>query len=114
VHRQEELGAEEELTVLQAEFCKGMAHPKRIQILRALKDGPKSVGELSRLTGIRQANMSQHLSVLKQFGLLVPRRSGTTIYYAISDHRIVEACELVRGCIGERLKRAELVLAQTS
>jgi ArsR family transcriptional regulator, virulence genes transcriptional regulator len=112
VLRQDAAGAEERLTVLQAEFCKGMAHPKRIQILRVLKDGPKSVGELSRLTGIRQANMSQHLSVLKQFGLLDSHRSGTTIYYSISDHRIVEACELVRGCIGERLKRAQLVLAR--
>lgn len=109
--RSEQIGAEEELTRLQAEFCKGMAHPKRIQILRALKSGEKSVGELSKATGIRQANLSQHLTILRQFGLLESRREGTTIYYSISDKRIVEACDIVRSCIGERLKRSQLALA---
>ena len=102
--------AEDELFRLQAEFCKGMAHPKRIQILRTLKDGEKSVGELAKLTGIPQANMSQHLSLLRQFGLLSTRREGTNIYYAIADHRIVEACDLVRSCIAERLKKSQVVL----
>jgi len=107
----EQSEAEEELTRLQAEFCKGMAHPKRIQILRALKSGEKSVGELSKATSIRQANLSQHLTLLRQFGLLEARRDGTTVYYSISDRRIVEACDLVRSCIGERLRRSQLVLA---
>ena len=105
------LRAEEELYRLQAEFCKGMAHPKRIQILRTLKTGEKTVNELARLTGIPQANMSQHLSLLRQIGLLSTRRDGTNIYYSISDPRIVEACDLVRSCIGERLKKSQLVLA---
>ncbi len=103
--------AEEELYRMQAEFCKGMAHPKRIQILRVLKDGERSVGELAKATGIPQANMSQHLSLLRQFGLLNTRRDGTNIYYAIADHRIVEACDLVRSCISERLKKSQVVLA---
>jgi DNA-binding transcriptional ArsR family regulator len=102
--------AEEELIRLQAEFCKGMAHPKRIQILRLLKNGERSVSDLAKLTGIPQANMSQHLGILRQFGLLNTRRDGTNIYYSISDQRIVEACELVRMCIGERLRKSQLVL----
>lgn len=103
--------AEEELYRLQAEFCKGMAHPKRIQILRMLKGGEKTVNELAKLTGIPQANMSQHLALLRQFGLLNTRREGTSIFYSISDPRIVEACELVRSCIGERLKKSQIMLA---
>ncbi len=102
--------AEEELYRLQAEFCKGMAHPKRIQILGVLKGGERTVNELARLTGIPQANMSQHLSLLRQFGLLNTRRNGTNIYYSISDRRIIEACDLVRSCIGERLKKSQIVL----
>jgi ArsR family transcriptional regulator len=102
--------AEEELYRLQAEFCKGMAHPKRIQILRTLKSGEKTVSELAKVTGIPQANMSQHLALLRQFGLLSTRRAGTSIYYSISDERIVEACELVRSCIGERLRKSQIVL----
>lgn len=111
MHSTRSAEAEEELYRLQAEFCKGMAHPKRIQILRMLKGGEKTVNELARITGIPQANMSQHLSLLRQFGLLNTRREGTNIYYAISDHRIVEACELVRSCIGERLKKSQIILA---
>ena len=103
--------AEEEFNRLQAEFCKGMAHPKRILILRTLKSGEKTVGELAKLTGLPQANVSQHLAVLRQFGLLSTRREGTNIYYAIGDHRIIEACELVRSCIGGRLKKSQMVLA---
>ncbi len=103
--------AEEELYRLQAEFCKGMAHPKRIRLLRTLKNGEKSVTELTRLTGIPQANLSQHLALLRQFGLLQTRRDGSNVYYNISDQRIVEACDLVRSCIGERLRKSQMVLA---
>jgi ArsR family transcriptional regulator len=102
---------EEELYLMQAEFCKGMAHPKRIQIIAMLKGGEKTVNELAKLTGIPQANMSQHLSILRRLGLLVTRRDGTNVYYSISDDRIVEACELVRSCIGERLRKSQTVLA---
>ena len=105
--------AEDELYRLQADFCKGMAHPKRIQILGLLKGGEKTVNELAKSAGISQANMSQHLALLRQFGLLSTRREGNNIYYAISDRRIVDACELVRSCIGERLRKAQLVLAST-
>ena len=111
MHSAKNVEAEEQLYRLQAEFCKGMAHPKRIQILRTLKGGEKTVNELAKATGIPQANMSQHLALLRQLGLLSTRREGTSIYYSISDHRIIEACELVRSCIGERLKRAQIVLA---
>jgi ArsR family transcriptional regulator, virulence genes transcriptional regulator len=103
--------AEAELTRMQAEFCKGMAHPKRIQILRVLRLEESSVGDLARITGIPQANLSQHLAVLRQFGLLETRRQGTTVFYSVSDSRIVEACDLVRACIGERLQRSRLMLA---
>ena len=102
--------AEEELFKLQAEFCKGMAHPKRIMILNVLKEGEKSVNDLAEATGIPQANLSQHLSLLRQLGLLYTRREGANIYYSIADKRIVEACSLVREAIGERLRRDRRVL----
>ncbi|HVP22475.1 MAG TPA: metalloregulator ArsR/SmtB family transcription factor [Conexivisphaerales archaeon] len=106
--------AEEELYRLQAEFCKGMAHPKRILILNVLKEGEKSVNELSEATSIPQANLSQHLSLLRQLGLLNTRRSGANIYYSIADKRIVEACSLVREAIGERLRRDRRVIEAAS
>jgi len=103
--------AEEELSRLQADFCKGMAHPTRIRILKSLEAGEKTVNELASLAGVTQANASQHLALLRQLGLLTTRRDGTSIYYSISDRRIVEACNLVRGCIEERVKKSQMVLA---
>ena len=92
------------LNQLQADFCRGMAHPTRICILEALRSGERTVNELSRLAGVTQANTSQHLALLRQFGLVATRRDGTSIYYSLSNPKIVEACELVKSCIEERLK----------
>lgn len=103
--------AEEELSRLQAEFCKGMAHPKRIHIIRVLEGGEKTVTELARLSGQPQANMSQHLALLRHLGLLSTRRDGTSIYYRVSDHRVIETCELVRSCVKDRLRNFQLALA---
>ena len=102
--------AEAELGRLQADFCKGMAHPTRIRILKSLEAGEKTVNEIAGLVGITQANTSQHLALLRQLGLLSTRREGTSVYYSISDHRIVEACELVRSCIEERVKKSQMML----
>jgi len=106
--------AEEELYRLQAEFCKAMAHPTRIHMLRTLERGEKSVNDLAKIVGVTQANASQHLALLRQFGLLRTRRDGSTVYYSIADHRIIEACELVRNCIGERLRNSQIVLSVPS
>jgi DNA-binding transcriptional ArsR family regulator len=106
--------AEEELYQLQAEFCKGMAHPKRIYILSVLKGGEKTVNELAKLTGIPQANVSQHLSILRKLDIVETRRDGSSVYYSIGDQRVVEACELVRKSIGERLRKSRAVLEATA
>jgi ArsR family transcriptional regulator, virulence genes transcriptional regulator len=89
-----------------------MSNPKRIHLLRILESGEKTVAELEKLTGLPQGNLSQHLALLRQLGLLKSRRAGLNVYYSISDPRIVEACNLVRGCISERLRRSQVMLAQ--
>lgn len=102
--------AEEELYRLQAELCKGMAHPKRIFILSLLKDGEKTVNELAELTGVTQSNLSQHLSLMRQIGIVQTRRDGLNVCYSIADYQIVEACELVRKAIGQRVRRNGVAL----
>jgi ArsR family transcriptional regulator, virulence genes transcriptional regulator len=103
--------AEDELSRLQADFCKGMAHPTRIRILKSLEAGEKTVNELASLVGVTQANASQHLALLRQLGLLATRRDGTSIFYSINDRRVMEACNLVRSCIEDRVKKSQMVLA---
>ena len=97
---------EEELYHIQADFCKGLAHPKRLMIIGTLERGEMSVNQLSDATGIPQANLSQHLTMLRQLGILGKRRDGLNIYYSITDQRIVQACDLVRATIRQKLHRA--------
>lgn len=81
---------------LQAEICQTMANPKRLQIVSLLKDGELSVGEMVRAMGVPKANASQHLSIMRQKGLIISRREGTTIFYRLASPKITEACSIMR------------------
>ena len=89
---------------MQADVCLALANPKRLQILSLLKDGEMSVAALTKEIGIHKANLSQHLAVLRQKNILETRREGTTIFYRISNPKIIEACAIMRGVLIEMLK----------
>jgi DNA-binding transcriptional ArsR family regulator len=89
---------------MQADACLALANPKRLQILNILKDGEMSVARMTEKMGINKANISQHLSILRQKNMLETRRQGTTIYYRISNPKITEACMIMRGVLIEMLK----------
>lgn len=86
-----------------AERFKALSEPMRLRLLYALMDGEKSVSELVRETGSVQANVSKHLSVLLDAGVLSRRKQGTSAYYRIADESIFELCDLVCGSIHDRL-----------
>ena len=67
-------------------------------VISILRGGEKSVSELAEVTGIPQANLSQHLTILRQLGILGKRRDGLNIYYSITDERIIQACRAREGC----------------
>jgi len=81
---------------LQADICQTLANPKRLQIVGLLKHGEVSVGEMVKAMGIPKANVSQHLSIMRQKGLIISRREGTTIYYKLASPKITEACSIMR------------------
>ncbi len=89
---------------LQAEICKVLASPKRIEILNVLKDGEKTVSELVEILGVPKANVSQHLAIMRHKGVLKTRRKGVNIYYSISHAKIIEACTLMKEVLNEQLK----------
>jgi len=98
---------------LQAEICKILSSPKRIEIISALKDGEKTVTELVDILGTPKANVSQHLAVMRLKGILKSRRNGVNIYYSIANPKVVQACSLMREVLNEllmeRSRMAELV-----
>lgn len=96
-----------------AELCQTLANPLRLEILSLLRDGEKRVNELAELTKVNQANVSQHLSILRGKGLVTARRDGTNIYYSIANSKIVRACDLIREVLIEQAAEdAELVGVQ--
>lgn len=92
---------------LHAELCKTLANPTRLKILSLLRDGEKSVGELTVLTGIRQATISQHLAVLRQRGVVSTKKEGVNIYYKITTPKIIKACDIIREVLFEQISEME-------
>ncbi len=91
-----------ELFRLHASICKGLADPKRLLIINALRDGERSVTELCDELGLRQANVSQHLAVLRDKGLVRVRKDGQFAYYSVSTSKIIEAMDLLREVMAEQ------------
>ncbi len=103
---------ETEVIQLHAEICGGLADPSRIMILYTLAQSPRNVTELSSELNMPQPLVSRHLKVLRDRGMVTSERRGTTITYTISDHRLVEALDLLRAVMRDGLtKRAELMEA---
>lgn len=90
---------------LQAELCKSLADPKRLMIIHHLRDGPKSVGELAEILGLKQSNTSQHLGVLRKVGVVSSERHGNTVHYSLAIPGVATACDMVRDAVAERLER---------
>jgi DNA-binding transcriptional ArsR family regulator len=91
-----------------ARYFGALATPIRLKILDALMGGERNVGELTALTGCTQANVSKHLAVLAQNGMVGKRPSGTSVYYRIVDPRVHKLCALVCDSLGRRYaQRAE-------
>ncbi|RMG68687.1 MAG: ArsR family transcriptional regulator [Nitrospirae bacterium] len=97
---------------LQAEVCKTLTNPKRLEIIHVLKEGEKTVTELVNILGIPKANVSQHLSILKNRGILKSRREGVNIYYSIANPKVIQACALMREVLTEQMKEQGLLLAK--
>jgi len=90
---------------MQAELCKTLSNPKRLEILDILKSaGEITVNALAESLEIPKANTSQHLAVLRQSGVVNSRRDGVNVFYSLHSARISEACALTRQILVERLQ----------
>ncbi len=76
--------------------ARALADPKRLCVLETLAGGERSVSELSRDVGCQVPNMSQHLAVLRSAGLVQARRDGSTVFYRLSDPRVLEAYRMIQ------------------
>ena len=87
---------------MQAEICKTLTNPKRIEILNTLKNDEKTVTELVQALGASKANVSQHLAVMRHKGILTTRRDGVNIYYRVANPKVIDACALMKEVLFEQ------------
>jgi len=94
---------------LHAEFCKTLADASRLLIISELAKGELSVGEMVRRLGLRQSNVSKHLSLMKEHGLVNCRRDGSNVYYSLSDPRISQAIQLLKEAQAAQIEKRRLL-----
>lgn len=98
------MSSEDRLNELHAELCKVFTSPARIHILNVLRDGKKSVRELADAIDLPQPNVSQHLTVMRTRGIITYRKEGTTVYYLLSNPKVLKAFDIIREVLHENLK----------
>ncbi len=99
---------------MHAQICKVFTNPKRLEIINLLRDGEKTVNELAEQTDVLQANISQHLTVLRQNNVVITRRDGANVYYKITNPKILQAFDLMREVLLEQLKENEKLAKRMS
>ena len=101
-----------ELYKLHAEICKVFSNPIRLEILNLLRDQKMSVTELINKTKLSQANISQHLSIMKSKGIVTSERKGKNIFYKLSNPRIIKAFDIIREVLAERLEKSNKIFKE--
>ena len=95
----------QEVSQLEADLCFALDDPSRILILYALDEQSHNVSEITHELNITQPTTSRHLKILRERGLVHTERSGTSITCHLSDRRLIEALDLLRSVLRDRLTR---------
>jgi len=93
----------QEVTNLHADLCSALADPNRILILYALAERPRTVNDLAQAVGLSQPTTSRHLKVLRERSLVQAIRQGVNVEYRLTDTRLIEALDLLRAVLRDRL-----------
>ncbi len=88
---------------IHSDVCKTLANPKRQEILDNLREKEMTVNEIVKKTGISQANLSQHLAILRTKGIVTTRRDGINVYYSIANSKIIQAFDLISQVLDDSL-----------
>ena len=101
-----------ELIELIARRFRVLGDPSRIRILGLLSRGEASVQQLTEMLGTTQQNVSKHLGVLLQAGLVDRRKLGNFVYYSVADESVFALCELVCGSLAEQVESLREVVGR--
>ena len=96
---------EDQLYAYHAEMCKVFSHPKRLELINILRNKEMSAGELGDRLGLSPANLSQHLTMMRERHLLTSRKEGNMVYYRIVNPRLLKAFDLLREILFEQIRQ---------
>ncbi len=95
---------------LHADVCKALGHPLRIEIIDLLQDKELCFSDILEITKGSKSNLSQHLSVMTQKGILKMRKDGKNSYFSLSTLKVSKACQLMREVLIENLEKQQKLL----
>jgi len=98
------------LTRMKAEVFKALGHPLRLAIAEALRDGPRCVCELAELIAAERSNVSRHLSMMVNAGLLESEKRGLMVFYRLRAPCVLNALTCIENVLRERLTESSLAL----
>lgn len=104
-----------EIFELHAELLKALAHPRRLEILHLLREQELPVTDIHTMLDLPQANISQHLTILREAGVVKCRRDGKQMFYSVSNKKIIKANDLLRAVLIEQrqeLKETDRLLSE--
>ena len=93
----------QQLRLFKADFFKALAHPLRIEILDALREGELTVNEISSKFGVEPANASQQLAVLRNKNIVFTRKEGANVFYKISDPTVFTLLDVAKEIFSNHL-----------
>ena len=96
---------EDQIYAYHAEMCKVLSHAKRLELIDILRDKEMSAGELGERLGLTPANLSQHLTMMRERHILVSRKERNAVYYRIANPRLLEAFDLLREILFEHIRQ---------
>lgn len=98
------------LRAFKAEIFQALAHPTRIAVVEALRDGELSAGALLAHAAVEPANLSQHLAVLRSKQVVVSRKAGNQVYYTLRDPVLIDVLDLLKRYFNAQLQQSAALL----
>ena len=98
------------LKSFKAQVFQALAHPTRIAVVEALRDGEMTAGALQAPLQVEQANLSQHLAVLRARQIVVSRKAGNQVYYSLRDPVLIQVLDLLKQYFNAHLSETAALL----
>jgi ArsR family transcriptional regulator len=105
---------EQTLFEIQAELCRAMGNPLRMEIMHLLRAGPMNVNDIASATHTHQTTISRNLATLRHAGIVMAHREGTNYYYQVTNPKIMSVCDLMREVLSEQFEQRSKLMDETS